>query len=89
YDEGTLSELATPEAISKVRALAELARSYGMRLSQMVLAYMLQMPGMGPVIPGVSSVEQLEVNAAAGKTSLSREQVTAIQEILQSSAGEG
>jgi hypothetical protein len=40
----------------KVQVLAALARERDLKLSQMVLAYMLTLPGMGPVIPSSSTV---------------------------------
>ena len=43
---------------------------------------MLTLPGMGPVIPGASSVKQLESNAAAGKIKLSPEQCTKVKVAL-------
>jgi hypothetical protein len=43
---------------------------------------MLSIPGMGPVIPSVSSVSQLESNAMGGRITFSREEILEIQEIL-------
>ena len=43
---------------------------------------MLTLPGMGPVIPGVSSIPQIESNAAAGKIKLSEEQCAQIRAAL-------
>ncbi len=60
------------------------ARSLDLELSQLALAYMLAMPGMGPVIPGVTSPAQLESNAKAGQVSLSADQVRLVQSILES-----
>ena len=70
YDEGVLDKLINPDKLNKVRHFAEIAKSVELDLSQLTLAYMLSMPGMGPVIPAVSTVKQLEVNARAGKVSL-------------------
>jgi 1-deoxyxylulose-5-phosphate synthase len=85
-DEGSLEKALAGGTAEKLRALADLARQAGLELSQLALAYMLALPGMGPVIPGVTSVEQLESNAAAGKVELSAEQIQQVREIL--SAGE-
>jgi aryl-alcohol dehydrogenase-like predicted oxidoreductase len=81
YDEGTLERVATPEVMGKLNQLAALAREWQMPLSELALAYMLILPGMGPVIPSVSSVQQLERNAAAGKVTLSQEQIQRVKEI--------
>ena len=62
--------------------LARLAASWGLPLNQLVIAYMLAIPGMGPVIPSVSSVSQLESNARGGRITFSREEIGAIEEIL-------
>ena len=62
------------DKLAKVKRLAALAKEWGMETSQLALAYMLSLPGMGPVIPSASSVKQVESNAAAGKVSLSAEQ---------------
>lgn len=81
YDEGALDRVATDEVMSKLNRLGALAHEWGMPLSELALAYMLTLPGMGPVIPSVSSVRQLESNAAAGKVSLSREQIQRVMEL--------
>jgi len=59
-----------------------LSKKWGISISQLSLAYMLTLPGMGPVIPASSTVEQLESNAEAGKIVLSEEQRGEIREIL-------
>jgi aryl-alcohol dehydrogenase-like predicted oxidoreductase len=82
YDEATLDRDANPGALERLRGVAELAREWGLGISQLALAYMLSLPGMGPAIPSVSSVEQLELNAAAGKLQLSIEQRTRLAERL-------
>jgi len=71
YDEKTLENDLTDSKTRIVKQLNEIAQRYGLELSQMVLAYMLTLPGMGPVIPASSTVEQLRSNAASGKISLS------------------
>lgn len=50
HDQGMLKDLATPENMEKLRRLAALANEWEMELSQLVLAYTLTLPGMGPVI---------------------------------------
>lgn len=74
FDEGSVAKLADARTVARLKRLAGLARSWGMELSQMVLGYMLTLPGMGPVIPAASSVKQLESNAKAGTIRLSDEQ---------------
>lgn len=85
YDEGTLEQDTKERNLNKVRKLAELARSWDLQLNQLVLAYMLTMPGMGPMIPSASNAAQLESNAAAGKIKLSASQISSIQSVLEDS----
>jgi aryl-alcohol dehydrogenase-like predicted oxidoreductase len=73
-DEGSLSEDMTPEVSSKLSRLAALAREWNMPLARLALAYMLTLPGMGPLIPSASTPEQAEANAQAGKMELTAEQ---------------
>jgi len=81
-DEGLLEEYADNATMAKLHQLAQLARQWDLKLNQLALAYMLTLPGMGPVIPFASSVEHLESNAAAGKVTLSDEQKSRVKEIL-------
>jgi aryl-alcohol dehydrogenase-like predicted oxidoreductase len=83
YDEGSLDRMMNEEVVSKLNRLSALAHEWGMPMSELSLAYMLALPGMGPVIPSVSSVQQLESNAAAGRMSLSREQTRRVKEIVK------
>lgn len=89
YDEGLLDSFATQKALDKLRRLAALGREWGLSVSQLALAYMLALPGMGPVIPAVSSVAQLESNAAAGKVRLSAEQRMAVATVLADTGEQG
>ncbi len=82
YDQGMLKELASAENVGKLQKLGELAKAYGMELSQLVLAYTLSLPGMGPLIPAASSIQQLESNAKVGQMQLSEEQLQAIRTIV-------
>ena len=84
YDEGTLGEDATEPVMKKLHRLADLAHEWELQLNQLAIAYMLGTPGMGPIIASVSSIEQLESNAAAGKTTLSAEQRKKIAAVLKS-----
>jgi aryl-alcohol dehydrogenase-like predicted oxidoreductase len=87
YDEGTLETDADAETLVKVRSLHELAQTWEMELSQLAIAYMLTLPGMGPVIPSVSSIDQLRSNAEAGKMDLTVEQIASIRSMLASWLG--
>jgi L-glyceraldehyde 3-phosphate reductase len=51
--------------MERVRALSELARRRGQKLSQMALAWVLRDPRVTSAIVGVSSVQQLEENIGA------------------------
>lgn len=82
FDEGSLTRLTTEPILRKVHALAALAAECDLQLNQLALAYMLTLPGMGPVIPSASSVPQLESNAVAGKVNLTYEQTQRIRQIL-------
>ncbi len=83
YDEGILNKFADNKVVMvKLQEIASLSKSWGYELSQLSLAYMLTLPGMGPVIPSSSSVKQLESNAQAGKIQLTDSQIQEIQKIL-------
>lgn len=62
------------EKIARVRRVGELATAWGHSISQVSLAYLLSLPGMGTQIPSSSTPEQLEANAAAAAIELSAEQ---------------
>ncbi|PYI56280.1 aldo/keto reductase [Paenibacillus flagellatus] len=80
YDEG---EWRIDDATAgKLRRLAALAREWDMELAQLAMAYMLTLPGMGPVIPSSTSVRQLEANAAAGRIELDAVQRDRVRDAL-------
>jgi aryl-alcohol dehydrogenase-like predicted oxidoreductase len=83
-DEGTLEKDRTKEVVKKIDTLVDLAQNWDMKLNQLVLAYMLTLPGMGAVIPSASNVKQLESNGAAGKIDLSSEQINKIKAVVGS-----
>jgi aryl-alcohol dehydrogenase-like predicted oxidoreductase len=83
YDEGEIEKTSSVN-MEKVHKLSALSTEFGMGLNQLVIAYMLSIPGMGPVIPSSSNVKQLESNAAAGKLTLTEEQKSRIEEIALS-----
>lgn len=82
FDEGDLNTKTSPENMAKLHALAALAKKMGIELSQLVIAYMLSMKGMGPIIPSSSSVKQLESNAAAGKLILTDKEIAKVKKIV-------
>jgi aryl-alcohol dehydrogenase-like predicted oxidoreductase len=82
FDEGDLKAKTSPENMAKLHALAAISNQMGVELSQLVMAYMLTMKGMGPIIPSSSSVKQLESNAAAGKLILTNEQIDKVRNIV-------
>ncbi|GAP15804.1 predicted oxidoreductase [Longilinea arvoryzae] len=82
FDEGTLDKDLTPQAYQRLVQLAAVATELGLEVNQLALAYMLTLPGMGPVIPASSTVQQLESNAAAGRFVLTAEQRERINAII-------
>jgi L-glyceraldehyde 3-phosphate reductase len=64
--DATLSpSLITDEALEKIRALNEVARSRGQSLAQLAIAWTLRDPRVTSALAGASRVEQLEANVAA------------------------
>jgi aryl-alcohol dehydrogenase-like predicted oxidoreductase len=82
YDEGTLQGDAGGAGMDKLFRLAALARRWDLELGRLALAYTLALPGMGPVIPGASSVRQLEINARAAHVQLATEQQEQIEAVV-------
>jgi L-glyceraldehyde 3-phosphate reductase len=70
--------------MERVRALAELARRRGQKLSQMALAWVLRDPRVTSAIVGVSSVQQLEENLGAlDSLTFKREELEEIDRITK------
>jgi len=69
------------DVAGKLAALAEVAKEQNLTMAQLTLAYMLTIPGMGPVIPAASKVAQLEDNAKAAAVTLSEETKAKIKAI--------
>jgi aryl-alcohol dehydrogenase-like predicted oxidoreductase len=82
YDEGRIGEDATEDNLAAVRRVAALAADWGVEVSQLVLAYLLTVPTIGPLIPSSSTVEQLESNAAAASIALSQEQIQRVRDAV-------
>lgn len=70
--------------LATVRRLGELAGQWGLEISQLTLAYILTLPGMGTQIPSSSTVAQLEANASAGTIELTADQQAAVAEVFGS-----
>jgi aryl-alcohol dehydrogenase-like predicted oxidoreductase len=83
FDEGAIEKNTDHSKMERILRLAALSHQWDLELNQLVLAYMLSLPGMGPVIPSSSTIPQLESNAAAGKIRLSDEQQQQIKAVLQ------
>jgi L-glyceraldehyde 3-phosphate reductase len=58
-------ELVSDEALTKIRALNDIASGRGQTLAQMALAWTLRDPRVTSALIGASSVAQLEANVAA------------------------
>jgi len=82
FDEKAAAKYQDEAVMKKIRALADLAKGWGMELSQLTLAYMITLPGMGPAIPSATSVKQLESNAKAGQIKLTSDQQARIKAVL-------
>lgn len=82
FDEGTLQKEASEEVVETLGKLSALAKKWELELGQLVLAYTLSLPGMGPLIPSSSTVAQVESNAKAGKIVFSESQKAEIRAAL-------
>lgn len=82
FDEGKIEENTSRSNMEKLHQLAALSHEWGLQLNQLVISYMLTLPGMGPVIPSSSNVRQLESNAVAGSVILSDRQISRIKGVL-------
>lgn len=68
--------------LAKVKALAEIARSLEITISQLALAWVLRLPQISSAITGATQVEQLEQNVAAADVTLDSETLDQIETIL-------
>lgn len=82
-DEKRLDKELSKPVLKKLTRLSALAHKWGLTLTQLILAYMLHIPGMGPIIASCSNPSQLEENAEAGKILLAPEQIAAIEKIAK------
>jgi aryl-alcohol dehydrogenase-like predicted oxidoreductase len=83
-DEGELEEMTQGDVYEKLGQLEKIADREGLTIAQLSLAYLLQLPGMGPLIPSASNVEQLEENAQAGTVELGAEVSEELRQIFVS-----
>jgi L-glyceraldehyde 3-phosphate reductase len=74
----------TPEMISKVKKLQEIALKRGQKLAQMAIAWILRLPGVTSVLVGSSTVKQIEENIATlNNVKLSDDELREIDLILK------
>ncbi len=83
FDEGDWGKINKRRVFKILKELKSISSRLGLELNQLVLAYMLTIPGMGPVIPSASTVKQLESNAKAGKVKLSEKDILRIRKIVK------
>jgi 1-deoxyxylulose-5-phosphate synthase len=81
-DENMLDSELTAPVLGKLNKLAVKAEKYHISLAQLSIAYLLQLPAMGPVIVSSSTVEQLEENAGAGTILLDPDTIGEIEAVI-------
>jgi len=81
---GWVRDRITPQRISVVVALTEIAQGLGFTIAQLALAWLLRRKGLSSVITGATRVEQLSENLVAGDavTSLTDEVLEHIEAVL-------
>jgi len=78
-------EQITPEKLTKVRALQNVANARGQSLAQMAIVWVLRHPGVTSAVIGASSVQQLDENLASlEKPTFAPEELANIEGILAS-----
>ncbi|GAY78654.1 oxidoreductase ion channel [Sporolactobacillus inulinus] len=70
--------------VEKVEKLKPIASRYGVSTAQLVLAWYMKNPLIGPVIPGARTTEQLLANVASVSIALRDEDYQAIDHIFAS-----
>ena len=79
------SSQITPEKIEKVKALNEIAKKRGQKMSQLALCWVLRDPRITSVIIGASKVSQIEdAVGIVDNLELSKEEINSIEAILKS-----
>lgn len=74
--------------VEKIKALATLAESHDITISQLALAWVLRLPAISSAITGATKVEQVEENVAACDITLEQETVDQIESILGNNPAE-
>ncbi len=77
-----LSEYLTDENIAKVIALGKVARSLGITLAQLALAWILRLPEISCAIVGATKIDQLNENLKASGIKLEQSTLEEIERIL-------
>lgn len=80
-DEKLVDKELTAEVLKKLGALSRTAKEAELTTAQLAMAYMLRLPGMGPIIASASTPEQLRENAKAGKVRLAEDLVRTVEKI--------
>ena len=83
FDQDQMEICQNETVMNKISALSDLAKKISIPMPELVLAYMFTLPGMGPAIPAVSSIAQLESNAHAAVIKLDDATIKEIETILQ------
>jgi L-glyceraldehyde 3-phosphate reductase len=87
---GSLSrDEISEDKLTQVRGLGDIAQARGQSLAQLALSWVLRDPRVTSALIGASSVAQLEENlAAAGNTSFTGEELTAIDKLAPAAGSE-
>jgi len=72
----------TEQNVAKARNLTEVAKSLGLSLAQLALAWVLRRPEVSCAITGATKVEQVEKNVMASQVKLSDDTLREIENIL-------
>lgn len=75
-------ELVTDERLDRVERLANWSRDNGLALLDVAIGWLAARPGVGSVIAGASTAEQLHANVRAASWTPSPEQLRAIDELV-------
>ena len=73
----------TSENFARLERLENFARERGHQLNELALAWLLVQPQVSSVISGATRVEHVQANTAAGKWSLSKDDLIGINSILE------
>jgi aryl-alcohol dehydrogenase-like predicted oxidoreductase len=82
-DEKLVDKELTEDALKKLGGLSRAAKDAELTTAQLAMAYMLRLPGMGPIIASASTPEQLRENAKAGRVHLAEDLVRTVEKIMR------